>query len=112
MFIDFVRQTTLDGLLGASRASYIGMSIVEFYQCAGGPETKRSYMTVSRGMLISQDCTEHLAAYALDFTLSIMPIQNISFLNLSIHSKIEYKRLLSIHHHMIPLDKSKATAIP
>jgi hypothetical protein len=69
---------------------------------------------VLQGTLISQDCTEHLAACALDFvvTLSIMPIQNIGFLTLSIHSKTKYKGLLSIHHHTIPLDKSKATAIP
>jgi hypothetical protein len=69
---------------------------------------------VSRGTLISQDCIEHLAACALDFivTLSIMPIQNIGFLTLSIHSKTKYKELLSIHHHTIPLDKSKAMAIP
>jgi hypothetical protein len=44
-------------------------------------------------MLISQDCTEHLAACALDFviTLPIMPIQNIGFLTSSIHSKTKYK---------------------
>jgi hypothetical protein len=64
--------------------------------------------------LISQDCTEHLAACALNFvvTLSIIPIQNIGFLTLSIYPKTKYKGLLSIHHHTIPLDKSKATAIP
>jgi hypothetical protein len=68
---------------------------------------------MSQGTLISQDCIEHLAACALDFvvTLSIMPIQNIGFLNLSIHPKTKYKGLLSIHHHTIPLDKSKATVI-
>jgi hypothetical protein len=69
-------------------------------------------LMLSRGTLISQDCIEHLAACTLDVTLSIMPIQNIGFLNLSIHSKTKYKELLFIHHHMIPLDKSKATAIP
>jgi hypothetical protein len=69
---------------------------------------------VLQGKLISQDYTEHLAACALDFviTLSIMPIQNIGFLTLSIQSKTKYKGLLSIHHHTIPLDKSKAIAIP
>jgi hypothetical protein len=71
-------------------------------------------LPVSQGMLISQDCTKHLAACALDFvvTISIMPIQNIGFLTLSIYSKTKYKELLSIHHHTILLDKSKATAIP
>jgi hypothetical protein len=69
---------------------------------------------VLRGTLISQDCTEHLVACVLDFvvTLFIMPIENIGFLTLSIHSKTKYKGLPSIHHHTIPLDKSKAMAIP
>jgi hypothetical protein len=77
-------------------------------------EEERQKLPVLRGTLISQDCTEHLAACALDFvvTLFVMPIQNISFLTLSIQSKTKYKRLLSIHLHTIPLDKSKAMAIP
>jgi hypothetical protein len=77
-------------------------------------QSKKSGLPVSHGTLISQDCTEHLATCALDFvvTLSIMLIQNISFLTLSIHPKTKYKGLLSIHHHTIPLDKSKAMTIP